>query len=107
MFGDHKYCISRGIMFFVCQVISQGNEIKRPCVYIDRSSLILNGSQQPGKLGDHGHCGSVDIIGLLCEVILQDHVTKELNKFDDGNCSIRSTILPSFVPLVILVGEIY
>ena len=76
-------------------------------MYIDRSSLILNGSQQPGKLGDHGHCGSVDIIVLLCEVILQDHATKELNKFDDGNCSIRSTILPSFVPLAIFVGEIY
>ena len=36
-FGGHRYCISRDIMFLICNVIKQGHIIKRSGDYNDRS----------------------------------------------------------------------
>ena len=83
----------KDIMFLVFHVISKDNVIKGSRAYIGKSYLKI--TQQY----DHRRCGSVDILTILCQVILENYVTKGLNNFIGGSCSIKSTILPNFVAL--------
>ena len=56
-FGGHRYCSSRDILFFDCQMIKQDHIIKW--------SRALHST----KFGGHMHCGIGDIMLLVCHVM--------------------------------------
>ena len=57
------------------------------------------------KFGSHSYCSSRNMF-LVCHVIKQDHVIKELGKYNDRNPSEYVPLLPGLVVIGTVVVEI-